>query len=89
MKESIVTAKRDSVSKRKRRIAKITGFTLVELLVVIAIIAILAAMLLPAFSKAKQRAQAIQCMRNLISYTGNPTKDMPVASPDPGDSGWL
>lgn len=41
------------------------GFTLIELLVVIAIIAILAAILFPAFAKARESARKASCASNL------------------------
>jgi len=70
------------------------GFTLIELLVVIAIIAILAAILFPAFARARENARRSSCQSNMkqiglgfLQYTQDYDETWPQGNADIGQ-GW-
>lgn len=80
----------------ERRKCSNRGFTLIELLVVIAIIAILAAILFPAFARARENARRASCQSNLkqiglgiMQYSQDYDETMPLYNLEgPPSTGW-
>lgn len=99
MKADIQRVRKLTIVEKMNRFAT-SGFTLLELLVVMAIISILAAMLMPAISRAKNKASQVVDINNLkqqiitlhLYVTDNDDK-LPWPNWEAGDSpnrpGWL
>jgi len=71
------------------------GFTLIEILVVVAIIALLAAILFPAFERARENARRASCQSNLkqlgiaiFSYTQDYDEHLPLSFQSNYGQGW-
>ncbi|MCC6485216.1 MAG: prepilin-type N-terminal cleavage/methylation domain-containing protein [Armatimonadetes bacterium] len=92
---------RESTLRQSQKEPAESGFTLVELLVVIAIIAVLAAILFPAFARARENARSASCLSNcrqigmaLSMYSGDndqryPFAHMMMAGAMHSDRTWL